>query len=61
MLQVCSQPSLSYSCVLSVFRLKAEWLYSQGKGRHFKLGQHIETVQYLSGVCPLTASVQVRD
>ena len=43
-----------------IFRLKAEWLYSQGKGHHFKLGQHLEAVQYLSNVCPLTASVQVR-
>ena len=41
-------------------RLKAEWLYSQGKGHHFKVGQHLETLQYLASVCPLTASVQVR-
>lgn len=42
------------------FRLKAEWLYSQGKGHHFKVGQHLQTIQYLASVCPLTASVQVR-
>ncbi|XP_066475858.1 centrosomal protein of 97 kDa [Tiliqua scincoides] len=34
--------------------LKAEWLYSQGKGRSFRPGQHIQLVQYLAGVCPLT-------
>ncbi|XP_060591068.1 uncharacterized protein LOC132746033 isoform X4 [Ruditapes philippinarum] len=39
-------------------QLKAEWLYSQGKGHHFKVGQHVETIQYLASVCPLTASVQ---
>ncbi|WAR07216.1 CEP97-like protein, partial [Mya arenaria] len=37
--------------------LKAEWLYSQGKGHHFKVGQHLETLHYLASVCPLTASV----
>ncbi|KAJ7320340.1 hypothetical protein JRQ81_019851 [Phrynocephalus forsythii] len=34
--------------------LKAEWLYSQGKGRSFRPGQHIQLVQYLASVCPLT-------
>ena len=33
------------------FSLKAEWLYSQGKGRSFQMGEHEELVQYLSGVC----------
>ncbi|XP_052809699.1 uncharacterized protein LOC128238150 isoform X4 [Mya arenaria] len=41
-------------------QLKAEWLYSQGKGHHFKVGQHLETLHYLASVCPLTASVQNR-
>ncbi|XP_057709483.1 centrosomal protein of 97 kDa isoform X2 [Corythoichthys intestinalis] len=36
--------------------LKAEWLYSQGKGRSFRPGQHVELVQYLSTVCLRTAS-----
>uniref|UniRef100_A0AAQ5Y053 Centrosomal protein of 97 kDa n=1 Tax=Amphiprion ocellaris TaxID=80972 RepID=A0AAQ5Y053_AMPOC len=36
--------------------LKAEWLYSQGKGRLYRAGQHIQLVQYLATVCPLTAS-----
>ncbi|XP_005386384.1 PREDICTED: centrosomal protein of 97 kDa isoform X2 [Chinchilla lanigera] len=35
--------------------LKAEWLYSQGKGRAYRPGQHIQLVQYLATVCPLTA------
>ncbi|XP_070606175.1 centrosomal protein of 97 kDa [Erythrolamprus reginae] len=34
--------------------LKAEWLYSQGKGRSFRPGQHLQLVQYLANVCPLT-------
>ncbi|KAM9801930.1 centrosomal protein of 97 kDa [Syngnathus typhle] len=36
--------------------LKAEWLYSQGKGRFFRPGQHVELVQYLSTVCLRTTS-----
>ncbi|XP_043091072.1 centrosomal protein of 97 kDa [Puntigrus tetrazona] len=36
--------------------LKAEWLYSQGKGRTFRPGQHSELVQYLASTCPLTAT-----
>ncbi|XP_003469329.1 centrosomal protein of 97 kDa isoform X3 [Cavia porcellus] len=35
--------------------LKAEWLYSQGKGRAYRPGQHIQLVQYLTTVCPLTS------
>jgi hypothetical protein len=40
-------------------RLKAEWLYSQGKGRHFRSGQQSDIVEYLSSICPLTSSTQV--
>ncbi|XP_026787833.3 centrosomal protein of 97 kDa [Pangasianodon hypophthalmus] len=36
--------------------LKAEWLYSQGKGRMFRPGQHIQLVQYLASTCPLTST-----
>ncbi|XP_037997104.1 centrosomal protein of 97 kDa [Motacilla alba alba] len=36
--------------------LKAEWLYSQGKGRSFRPGQHVQLVQYLATVCPLTSA-----
>ncbi len=32
--------------------LKAEWLYSQGKGRHFRPGQHSFLVEYLIKTCP---------
>ena len=31
--------------------LKAEWLLSQGKGRSFIPGEHLELVQYLTRVC----------
>ncbi|KAJ3591996.1 hypothetical protein NHX12_007126, partial [Muraenolepis orangiensis] len=37
-------------------RLKAEWLYSQGKGRSYRPGQHVQLVQYLATMCPLTTS-----
>uniref|UniRef100_A0A4W4FKP3 Centrosomal protein of 97 kDa n=1 Tax=Electrophorus electricus TaxID=8005 RepID=A0A4W4FKP3_ELEEL len=36
--------------------LKAEWLYSQGKGRTYRPGQHVQLVQYLAVTCPLTTS-----
>lgn len=34
--------------------LKAEWLYSQGRGRQFRVGEQVELAKYLSSVCPLT-------
>ncbi|XP_049825969.1 centrosomal protein of 97 kDa isoform X3 [Aethina tumida] len=34
--------------------LRAEWLYSQGRGRHFRVGDQQELTQYLASVCPLT-------
>ncbi|XP_030753204.1 centrosomal protein of 97 kDa-like isoform X2 [Sitophilus oryzae] len=34
--------------------LRAEWLYSQGRGRHFRIGDQSELTQYLATVCPLT-------
>ncbi|KFQ18756.1 Centrosomal protein of 97 kDa, partial [Merops nubicus] len=36
--------------------LKAEWLYSQGKGRSYRPGQHVQLAQYLATVCPLISS-----
>eukprot|EP00058_Branchiostoma_floridae_P000774 XP_002586262.1 hypothetical protein BRAFLDRAFT_109348 [Branchiostoma floridae] len=38
--------------------LKAEWLYSQGRGRHFQPGQQAELAEYLSTVCPPNAQSQ---
>jgi centrosomal protein CEP97 len=35
--------------------LKAEWLYSQGKGRSFRVGDQQGLAQYLSQTCPLSA------
>lgn len=35
------------------FSLKAEWLYSQGRGRSFRLGEQAALAKYLSSVCPL--------
>lgn len=34
--------------------LKAEWLYSQGRGRQFRVGEQVELAKHLSAVCPLT-------
>lgn len=34
--------------------LKAEWLYSQGRGRQFRVGEQAELARYLSSVCPMT-------
>ncbi|XP_064540896.1 centrosomal protein of 97 kDa [Drosophila montana] len=33
--------------------LKAEWLYSQGRGRQFRVGEQSELAKYLSPICPL--------
>lgn len=33
--------------------LKAEWLYSQGRGRQFRPGDHESLVAYLASTCPL--------
>ncbi|RZF46012.1 hypothetical protein LSTR_LSTR006778 [Laodelphax striatellus] len=35
--------------------LKAEWLYSQGKGRHFHVGEHSALALYLAEACPLNS------
>ncbi|XP_038622075.1 centrosomal protein of 97 kDa [Tachyglossus aculeatus] len=40
--------------------LKAEWLYSQGKGRSYRPSQHIQLVQYLATVCPLSSSLDLQ-
>lgn len=34
--------------------LRAEWLFSQGKGRAFRVGEHQALAQYLSQTCPLS-------
>jgi hypothetical protein len=55
---------LSEIKIIILFSLKAEWLYSQGKGRHFRPGQHLQLLEYLSKTCCLnsneTASDEVR-
>lgn len=44
-------------CSFQTFNsLKAEWLYSQGKGRSYRPGQHVQLVQYLATVCPLVST-----
>ena len=35
------------------FSLKAEWMYSQSKGRSYLVGQHDDLLAYLLSVCPL--------
>lgn len=34
--------------------LKAEWLYSQGRGRSFRVGEQSQLARYLSATCPLS-------
>uniref|UniRef100_A0A182JQH8 Centrosomal protein of 97 kDa n=1 Tax=Anopheles christyi TaxID=43041 RepID=A0A182JQH8_9DIPT len=40
--------------VTAIESLKAEWLYSQGRGRQFRIGEQIGLARYLSSVCPLS-------
>ncbi|XP_062383457.1 centrosomal protein of 97 kDa isoform X2 [Sardina pilchardus] len=40
--------------------LKAEWMYSQGKGHSYRPGQHDQLVQYLASVCPLTVTTALQ-
>lgn len=40
--------------VNAIESLKAEWLYSQGRGRQFRVGEQADLAKYLSSVCPLT-------
>jgi centrosomal protein CEP97 len=34
--------------------LKAEWLYSQGRGRQFRVGEQAALASYLATVCPFS-------
>lgn len=36
------------------YSLRGEWLYSQGRGRHFRVGDQEDLSQYLASVCPLS-------
>ncbi|XP_059618177.1 centrosomal protein of 97 kDa isoform X2 [Phlebotomus argentipes] len=40
--------------VTPIESLKAEWLYSQGRGRQFRVGEQGNLVRYLASVCPLS-------
>ncbi|XP_058819668.1 centrosomal protein of 97 kDa [Topomyia yanbarensis] len=40
--------------VTAIESLKAEWLYSQGRGRQFRIGDQMALARYLSTVCPLS-------
>lgn len=40
--------------VTPIESLKAEWLYSQGRGRQFRVGEQEQLSKYLSSVCPLS-------
>ncbi|CAG4960692.1 unnamed protein product [Colias eurytheme] len=52
---IMSVKSIDGFIVSAIESLKAEWLYSQGKGRYFHAGQHREVCEYLASTCPLTA------
>lgn len=49
-----SLQSVDGYAVDEIERLKAEWLYSQGKGRKFLIGEHAALVQYLAENCPVS-------
>ncbi|KAJ0172780.1 hypothetical protein K1T71_011919 [Dendrolimus kikuchii] len=55
---IMSVKSIDGFVVSAIESLKAEWLYSQGKGRHFHAAQHQELCEYLASTCPLTADAQ---
>lgn len=40
--------------VTPIESLKAEWLYSQGRGRQFRIGEQDALAKYLSSICPLS-------
>ncbi|XP_055681002.1 centrosomal protein of 97 kDa [Lutzomyia longipalpis] len=40
--------------VTPIESLKAEWLYSQGRGRQFRVGEQQALTRYLASVCPLS-------
>ena len=42
-----------YLVLFFYFSLKAEWMYSQSKGRSYLVGQHDDLLAYLLSVCPL--------
>ncbi|ESO89362.1 hypothetical protein LOTGIDRAFT_210409 [Lottia gigantea] len=42
-------------------KLLAEWLYSQGEGRHYRVGEHYQLLQYLSTVCPLSEELRTEE
>ncbi|XP_072945597.1 uncharacterized protein Cep97 [Epargyreus clarus] len=50
-----SVKSIDGFIVSAIESLKAEWLYSQGKGRYYHAGQQNELCEYLAATCPLTA------
>nr|XP_034836370.1 centrosomal protein of 97 kDa [Maniola hyperantus] len=52
---IMSLKSIDGFVVSAMESLKAEWLYSQGRGRHFHSGQQRELCEYLASTCPLTA------
>ena len=51
-------PSCRWQFTFSLysFSLKAEWLYSQGRGRSFGSGDNENLVQYLVSTCPISGA-----
>ena len=50
----CGLPLTVGECTRDDFSLRGEWLYSQGRGRHFRVGDQQQLSQYLAMVCPLS-------
>lgn len=47
--------------VTPIESLKAEWLYSQGRGRQFRVGEQAPLARYLASSCPLNAEALESD
>lgn len=47
--------------VTPIESLKAEWLYSQGRGRQFRVGEQAGLCRYLTSCCPLNAEALESD
>lgn len=53
--------SIDGFAVTPIESLKAEWLYSQGRGRQFRVGEQQALCRYLASSCPLNAEALESD
>lgn len=53
--------SIDGFAVTPIESLKAEWLYSQGRGRQFRVGEQAGLCRYLASCCPLNGEALESD